>query len=70
MGAFYYKSIGLQREKYSWEINPLSDDEVDFDWSGKPPEDTIPQTEEPQPTTIQINYIFKPNNNNEMNNQY
>jgi membrane associated rhomboid family serine protease len=70
MGAFYYKNIGLQREQYSWEIHPLSDDEVDFDWSGNPPADEIPPSEESKPTTIQINYIYKPSNNNEMNNQY
>lgn len=70
MAAFYYKKVGLQREKYSWEINPLSDDEVDFDWSGNPtPEPPIP-TETPQ-NTIQINYIYKPNSNpNEMNNSH
>jgi membrane associated rhomboid family serine protease len=34
--AWYYRSIGIQKEKYSWEINPASDDEVDFDWSGSP----------------------------------
>ncbi len=34
--AWYYRNIGIQKEKYSWEINPASDDEVDFDWSGNP----------------------------------
>jgi len=35
--AWYYRKIGIQKEKYSWEINPASDDEIDFDWSGNPP---------------------------------
>jgi membrane associated rhomboid family serine protease len=34
--AWYYRNIGIQKEKYSWELNPESDDEVDFDWSGNP----------------------------------
>ena len=34
--AWYYRKIGIQKEKYSWELNPESDDEVDFDWSGNP----------------------------------
>ncbi len=70
--AFYYKNIGIQKQKYSWEINPESDEEVDFDWSGNPPAETINEIEVIEPnkndnsnqtqnynTIIKYNYVSK-----------
>jgi membrane associated rhomboid family serine protease len=56
--AWYYRKIGIQKEKYSWEINPASDDEIDFDWSGNP----TPLEEEPiennKPHNDQIKIVY------------
>lgn len=55
--AIYYRKIGLQRELFSWEINPESDD-VEYDWSGNENEleEKVDEAPSPQPKII---YHFK-----------
>lgn len=69
--AIYYRNIGLQKEKYTWEINPDSDDDVDFDWSGNPPQEIeIPKNNElnnvqENNPNIKINYQYIESNKNQ-----
>jgi len=64
MAAWHYKNVGIQREKYSWEINPSSDDDVDFDWRSdaqKLEQDVADEIEEiatEQSTISGIKYIY------------
>lgn len=62
--AWYYRKIGIQKEKYSWELNPESDDEIDFDWSGTPVplEEESKDTLRPDNDPIKIVYHIKREN--------
>jgi membrane associated rhomboid family serine protease len=67
--AVYFKNIGLKNDTYTWQQNPSSDDEVDFEW--RLPEQIESERlkkeaeEEKQNTNSPINiiYTYKENKN-------
>lgn len=63
--AIYYRKIGIQKKLYSWEIDPESDDVVDYDWKEEKREEQVDKgiTENHNPH-LKIVYHYKKDEEN------